>query len=171
LGVSGTFWGVYLWFATFFQYLKWQKQGNLFKFWWFWFNCISQNLKKIEFESLYTYRITCICFNYQYLYFRVGLVESKIRLLVGKLEHAAHVNLAHVNPRSFPRHSERFLLFHELSWICSFYKIVFGFYYISFNIFLAQSKTIRYHFFCEITVTPSYCYIFWRPYHSDWCKL
>ncbi|XP_042360287.1 poly(A) polymerase type 3-like [Plectropomus leopardus] len=32
----------------------------------------------------------------------IGLVESKIRLLVGKLERNVYISLAHVNPQSFP---------------------------------------------------------------------
>ena len=33
---------------------------------------------------------------------RVGLVESKIRILVGNLEKNEFITLAHVNPQSFP---------------------------------------------------------------------
>ena len=33
--------------------------------------------------------------------FRIGLVESKIRILVSNLENAQYVLLAHVKPKSF----------------------------------------------------------------------
>lgn len=32
---------------------------------------------------------------------RIGLVESKIRILVGNLEKNPYISLAHVNPESF----------------------------------------------------------------------
>lgn len=38
--------------------------------------------------------------------FRVGLVESKIRILVGSLEKNEFITLAHVNPQSFPAPKE-----------------------------------------------------------------
>ena len=37
-----------------------------------------------------------------YFSFRIGLVESKIRILVSNLENAQYVLLAHVQPKSFP---------------------------------------------------------------------
>lgn len=37
---------------------------------------------------------------------RVGLVESKIRILVGSLEKNEFITLAHVNPQSFPAPKE-----------------------------------------------------------------
>jgi poly(A) polymerase Pap1 len=40
------------------------------------------------------------------VYFRVGLVESKIRVLVGNLERNEFITLAHVNPQSFPGNKE-----------------------------------------------------------------
>ncbi|CAL1577164.1 unnamed protein product [Knipowitschia caucasica] len=36
----------------------------------------------------------------------IGLVESKIRVLVGNLERNEYINLAHVNPQSFPNSKE-----------------------------------------------------------------
>lgn len=39
-------------------------------------------------------------------YLRVGLVESKIRVLVGNLERNEFITLAHVNPQSFPGNKE-----------------------------------------------------------------
>lgn len=39
--------------------------------------------------------------------FRVGLVESKIRILVGNLERNPYVMLAHVNPQSYGPLGER----------------------------------------------------------------
>ena len=36
----------------------------------------------------------------------VGLVESKIRILVGSLEKNEFITLAHVNPQSFPAPKE-----------------------------------------------------------------
>uniref|UniRef100_A0A8C8VEE6 polynucleotide adenylyltransferase n=1 Tax=Pelusios castaneus TaxID=367368 RepID=A0A8C8VEE6_9SAUR len=38
----------------------------------------------------------------------VGLVESKIRVLVGNLERNEFINLAHVNPQSFPGNKEQY---------------------------------------------------------------
>lgn len=38
--------------------------------------------------------------------FRIGLVESKIRVLVGNLERNEYITLAHVNPQSFPGSKE-----------------------------------------------------------------
>ncbi|XP_067421297.1 poly(A) polymerase gamma isoform X3 [Emydura macquarii macquarii] len=38
----------------------------------------------------------------------VGLVESKIRVLVGNLERNEFINLAHVNPQSFPGNKEHY---------------------------------------------------------------
>lgn len=32
---------------------------------------------------------------------RVGLIESKIRILIGSLERNAEIKLAHVNPKAF----------------------------------------------------------------------
>lgn len=37
---------------------------------------------------------------------RIGLVESKIRVLVGNLERNEYITLAHVNPQSFPGSKE-----------------------------------------------------------------
>ena len=34
--------------------------------------------------------------------FRIGLVESKVRLLVSQLENKAYIELAHVNPNHYP---------------------------------------------------------------------
>lgn len=41
-----------------------------------------------------------------FLVLRVGLVESKIRVLVGNLERNEFINIAHVNPQSFPGNQE-----------------------------------------------------------------
>ena len=38
---------------------------------------------------------------YYYVKFRAGLVEAKIRILVGNLERNPYIELAHVNPESF----------------------------------------------------------------------
>uniref|UniRef100_A0A7M4FXJ7 Poly(A) polymerase n=1 Tax=Crocodylus porosus TaxID=8502 RepID=A0A7M4FXJ7_CROPO len=43
---------------------------------------------------------------YKYYSYRVGLVESKIRILVGSLEKNEFITLAHVNPQSFPAPKE-----------------------------------------------------------------
>lgn len=40
------------------------------------------------------------------LFLRIGLVESKIRVLVGNLERNEYITLAHVNPQSFPGSKE-----------------------------------------------------------------
>lgn len=40
------------------------------------------------------------------LLLRIGLVESKIRVLVGNLERNEYITLAHVNPQSFPGSKE-----------------------------------------------------------------
>ena len=37
-----------------------------------------------------------------YFSFRIGLVESKIRILISNLENTQYVLLAHVQPKSFP---------------------------------------------------------------------
>lgn len=36
------------------------------------------------------------------LFIRIGLVESKIRVLVGNLERNEFITIAHVQPQSFP---------------------------------------------------------------------
>lgn len=41
-----------------------------------------------------------------YFLLRIGLVESKIRVLVGNLERNEYITLAHVNPQSFPGSKE-----------------------------------------------------------------
>ncbi|XP_059575546.1 poly(A) polymerase gamma isoform X3 [Alligator mississippiensis] len=40
--------------------------------------------------------------------YKVGLVESKIRVLVGNLERNEFINIAHVNPQSFPGNKEQY---------------------------------------------------------------
>jgi len=45
---------------------------------------------------------------YVYIFFhRVGLVESKLRILVGNLEKIPQVRLARANPTMFPVETER----------------------------------------------------------------
>ena len=46
---------------------------------------------------------TCTCF------FRSGLVESKIRILIRNLEHNEFINLAHIYPHSYGRLNERYI--------------------------------------------------------------
>ena len=47
------------------------------------------------------------------LFFRVGLVESKIRHLVGNLERNPFVKLAHVSTESFGALNERYVQIHK----------------------------------------------------------
>lgn len=55
---------------------------------------------------IYSSWLTTCIIQYCLLSFRVGLVESKIRILVGSLEKNEFITLAHVNPQSFPAPKE-----------------------------------------------------------------
>lgn len=55
----------------------------------------------LDVTSKFNMKKFCLLF-----YFRVGLVESKIRVLVGNLERNEFITLAHVNPQSFPGNKE-----------------------------------------------------------------
>lgn len=53
-------------------------------------------------QSEETITLWIIIFICSAAFLRVGLVESKIRVLVGNLERNEYITLAHVNPQSFP---------------------------------------------------------------------
>lgn len=64
-----------------------------------WFSiCDSAQSERLLGRGSCSYFTRC---NFFCLFFRIGLVESKIRLLVGNLEKNQFISLAHVNPQSF----------------------------------------------------------------------